>query len=175
MQFSLSRELQGLLKRLITAPGGIDAALTREVRLHPGGIDGLIAGGPRLGARKRVEIYANAYFHRLLDCLKEDYPVTLAVIGEDAFRSLVVAYLAEHPSDSPSIFEVGRVLPEFMIRHPVTLDRPFLGELCAARTNADRNLSRRRCAGSSRYGLAARTRRSLARAAPVAASGRSDA
>lgn len=79
--------------------------------------------------RQRLEIYANGYFRRLFECLKEDYPATLAVIGEDAFRILVSAYLAEHPSDSPSVFGVGRLLPEFIIRHPVTLNRPFLGDL----------------------------------------------
>jgi uncharacterized protein (UPF0276 family) len=128
MNLSL-KELQGVLKRLITAPGGVDAALTREARLHPGAIDGLIRGGPALGARERLEIYANAYFHRLFDCLMEDYPATLAVIGEGAFRTLVSAYLSEHPSDSTSVFGVGRLLPEFIIRHHVTSDRPFLGEL----------------------------------------------
>lgn len=128
MELSL-RELQGVLKRVITAPDGVDAALTREARLHPDGIDQLIVGGPPLGARERLEIYANGHLHRLLDCLKEDYPATLVVIGEDAFRALVSAYLAEHPSDSPSVFGVGRLLPEFIVRHPVASDRPFLGEL----------------------------------------------
>ena len=128
MELSL-RDLQGVLKRLITAPDGIDAALSREAALHRDGIDGLIAGGPPLGARQRLEIYSNGYFRRLLDCLKEDYPATLAVIGEHAFRTLVVAYLAAHPSDSPSVFGVGRFLPDFILRHPVVSDRPFLGDL----------------------------------------------
>jgi hypothetical protein len=128
MELSL-RELQGVLKRLITAPDGVDAALTREARLHPGGIDGLIRGGPALGARERLEIYANAYFHRLFDCLKEDYPATLVVIGEDAFRTLVSAYLAAHPSDSASVFGVGRFLPDFVVRYPEVTSWPFLDDL----------------------------------------------
>ncbi len=125
MELSL-RELQGLLKRLIIAPDGVDAAL---MRVHRDGIDRLIVGGPALEVRQRLEIYANGYFRRLLDCLKEDYPATLAVIGEDAFRTLVSAYLAEHPSDSPSVLGVGRLLPEFIIRHPIASHLPFLGEL----------------------------------------------
>src|SRR5579883_1338499 len=163
MELSL-RELQGLLKRLIIAPDGVDAAL---MRVHRDGIDRLIVGGPALEVRQRLEIYANGYFRRLLDCLKEDYPATLAVIGEDAFRTLVSAYLAEHPSDSPSVLGVGRLLPEFIIRHPIASHLPFLGEL-AARTNTNRGFSRRRCPGSWRDGLAACTCRSLAHAAPVA-------
>jgi hypothetical protein len=127
MELSL-RDLQGVLKRLVTAPDGIDAVRAREAAL-PDGIDGLIRGGPPLAARQRLEIYANGYFRRLFDCLKEDYPAALAVIGEHAFRTLVVAYLAAHPSDSPSVFGVGRFLPDFILRHPVVSDRPFLADL----------------------------------------------
>jgi len=35
------------------------------------------------------------------DALREDYHVTLAVIGEKRLRTLVAAQLTAHPSDSP--------------------------------------------------------------------------
>ena len=80
--------LQTLLCRAIT--GALGAACSSDVGILPH----VIRGDERLSARQRIEIYADAYFYRLLDCMKEDFPATLAVVGESAFRDLVVSYLA---------------------------------------------------------------------------------
>ena len=66
---------------------------------------------------ERLEIYANAYFYRILDCLKEDFPATLATLGADNFHNLVTGYLIEYPPTEPSISYAGRHLAEFL-RHP---------------------------------------------------------
>jgi len=76
----------------------------------------VIRGDERLSALQRLKIYADAYFYRLLDCLKEDFPATAAVTGE-AFAGLVRAYLDEHPPTEPSIFYAGRHLADFVGNH----------------------------------------------------------
>ncbi len=105
--------------------GAHGAARSPEVGIPPH----LIRGDERLSARQRIEIYADAYFYRLLHCLKEDFPATLAVVGESAFRDLVVSYLAEHPPTEPSVFYVGRHLAEFLQGHHLEECWPFLAEL----------------------------------------------
>jgi len=40
----------------------------------PGWVEALVRGDPRLTASERVNIYATAYFCRLLDCLYEEFP-----------------------------------------------------------------------------------------------------
>lgn len=123
------RDLQALLYRLITAPEGVTQGLAAERGLKPGALDDLIESDDRLSAVQRLEIYANAYFHRILDCLKEDFPATLAVLGDDNFHNLVTGYLIEYPPTEPSISFAGRHLADFLHRHPMRERWPFIAEL----------------------------------------------
>lgn len=123
------RDLQALLYRLITAPEGVTQGLAAERGLRPGALDDLIESDDRLSAVQRLEIYANAYFHRILDCLKEDFPATLAVLGDDNFHNLVTGYLIEYPPTEPSISFAGRHLADFLRRHPMRERWPFIAEL----------------------------------------------
>ena len=126
------KALQALLYRLITAPEGVAAGLAAERASGPEVLDHLIESDDRLSATERLEIYANAYFYRILDCLKEDFPATLATLGADDFHNLITAYLIEYPPTEPSISYAGRHLAEFL-RHRsmrATVERwPFIAEL----------------------------------------------
>jgi hypothetical protein len=82
-----------------------------------------------MAARQRLNIYREAYFYRLLDCLKEDYPATLAVLGTKAFQRLIGDYLAEFPPSEPSIFYAGQYLADFIAKHAFGQERPFLEDL----------------------------------------------
>src|SRR5260370_40247513 len=87
--------LQGRLYRLITATNGVAEVLEAEkVQVN---LDDFIRGDERLSAVDHLEIYANAYFYRLLDILKEEYPATLAVPGAADFHNLVTGCLLQHP------------------------------------------------------------------------------
>jgi len=121
--------LQTLLYRLITAPGGIAEGLANEQSLGPNSLEGLISGDDRLSARDRLEIYANAYFYRLLDVCREDFPATVAILGDAHFHNLITGYLIEYPPTEPSIQYAGRHLPDFLRGHPLRESRPFLADL----------------------------------------------
>src|SRR5688572_33389810 len=49
-------------------------------------------------ALARLHVYANAYFARIHGVLVADYPKLVALLGDDAFRELVVPYLRTHPT-----------------------------------------------------------------------------
>jgi hypothetical protein len=97
-------ELQNFLYRRITNPDATNESLGDERGPAPRVLEALVHGDQRLSAAERVEIYANAYFYRLLKCLGEDFPATLAVLGEDNFAALVKEYLREHPQRSHPYF-----------------------------------------------------------------------
>jgi hypothetical protein len=78
-----------------------------------------------------VDIYANMYFYRLRDALKEDFPKTLGIIGEDRFHNLVTDYLLVHPSSHWSMRYAGLHLPGFLKGHPLLETYPFLADLAA--------------------------------------------
>ncbi|HVB79234.1 MAG TPA: DNA-binding domain-containing protein [Candidatus Binataceae bacterium] len=135
------KDLQAMLYRLITAPEGVAAGLAAERAKGPealadlhdlNDLENVIESDDRLSAVERLEIYANAYFYRILDCLKEDFPATLAIVGGDNFHNLVTGYLIEYPPTEPSISYAGRYLAEFLLHHPMRAMRerwPFIAEL----------------------------------------------
>jgi hypothetical protein len=76
-------------------------------------IERAITPGPRLSALERVEIYRRAYWARLVECLANDFPALRYSLGTDAFESLCRAYIARHPSTSPSLNAYGRHMESF--------------------------------------------------------------
>lgn len=121
-------ETQALLYDLLTAPRGVAVGLgarglTEEV------LSTVVRGDARLSAVDRLDIYANMYFFRILDVLREEYPRTLAMVGEPAFHDLVTDYLLVHRPAHASLREVGAALPTFLAAQATTLGRPWLFEL----------------------------------------------
>lgn len=128
MSFQL-KDLQNLLYRLITAPSGVAEGLGAEPALPPGGLAALVGGDERLSAEARVDVYADMYFYRLLEVLKEDYPATLAVLGEANFHNLITGYLLEHRPGEPSVRGAGKFLANFLRGHPLPAEAPFVADL----------------------------------------------
>jgi hypothetical protein len=122
--------LQELLYDLITAPTGVAAGLAAR-GLPADALDRLIAGDSRMGAAARLDIYANMYFFRILDVLREEFPRLAAALGGDAFHDLITDYLLHHRPAHPSLREVGARLPVFLRSHARAVERPWLTEMAA--------------------------------------------
>jgi hypothetical protein len=122
------KDLQSLLYRLITAVSGVAEGLAAE-HLDAAGLDAVVLGDDRLSAQDRVDIYANMYFYRIRDALKEDFPATLAVLGDDNFHNLITGYLLEYPPTEPSISHCGNHLAEYLRDHPLRERAPFIADL----------------------------------------------
>ena len=88
------------------------------------GADSLVHGGA-LEPDERVGVYAEMYWLRMRDMLREDHAQVLAQLGEEAFDALVAAYIRKYPSRHHSLNEVGRSLPRFLREHPHA-ERPWL-------------------------------------------------
>jgi hypothetical protein len=123
------KELESLLYRLITAPSGVAEGLAAERDLDARGLDTIVLADERLSAEARVDIYANMYFYRIRDALKEDFPATLAVLGGDNFHNLVTGYLLEYPPTEASISDCGRYLADYLRDHPMREGTPFVSDL----------------------------------------------
>ena len=72
-----------------------------------------LTAGPALSALERLEIYRRAYHARLIECLADDYPVLRHALGEAVFDELCRAYIARHPSSSPSLNYFGGRMAAF--------------------------------------------------------------
>ena len=105
---------QRQLWRLITAPDGVRAALSEQGVPQAEGLGALIRSDAILPADTRLEIYANAYFYRIHDCLRRDYGALHMAIRDGGFHDLVTAYLIAHPPAHPSLRFAGARLPDFL-------------------------------------------------------------
>ena len=124
------RALQGLLYDLMTAPEGVAAGLAAR-GLPADALDGLIVGDVRLSAAARLDIYANMYFFRILDVLREEFPRVATALGADAFHNLITDYLLADRPAHPSLREAGARLPAYLRAHALGAERPWLAELAA--------------------------------------------
>lgn len=118
------KQLQTLIYERITTPEG-GARARRQQSLA----ECAIRGDAGLTAAQRLQIYVDAYFLRLLGCLKEDFPATSAVVGRTRFETLARSYLTKHRPTEPSIDHAGRRFPEFLRDHSILSRFPFLAEL----------------------------------------------
>jgi hypothetical protein len=92
-----------------TAPDGRSMAEVAE---------SFIAPNSRLTAFERLEIYNRQYWYRVLGALAEDFPALRAVVGSRRFEALSIAYIAEHPSRSFTLRNLGSKLPAWLAAHP---------------------------------------------------------
>lgn len=125
-------ETQAYLWRLITAPEGVAAGLAAMDDAEPrlaSLLGEIVVGDERLPAAQRLDVYANMYFYRLLDSIREDYPAVLAVIGEEEFHNLITDYLLAHPSTHWSLRYAGQHLPRFLQGHRLGRERRWLAPL----------------------------------------------
>ena len=94
--------------------------LTRQDNLRRGAdaAIALVKPNARLSGMERLEIYARSYWSRLLDAFGEDFPGLRAVLGAAAFERMRRQYLAECPSESFTLRDLGRRLPAWLSAHP---------------------------------------------------------
>jgi hypothetical protein len=87
-----------------------------------------VLGDSADASRARVHVYVDAYLARLRDVLLDDYPKLGGAVGE-AFAALSRQYIRVHPSDRPSLRHFGRHVPAFLLKHPLSEQRPWLADL----------------------------------------------
>jgi hypothetical protein len=124
------RDLQASFFRSIAASPGpkaaqrFDPALLEIVETPK-----VVGRRGRPGPADRLDIYAQMYWARLHDVLREDFPRVAAILGTERFRAVACAYLAENPSAHPSVRHVGDRFAEFLVGTSEAEELPFLADL----------------------------------------------
>lgn len=127
--------MQRWLKWAITDSGGVACALaSRKGEPVPSCLES-IAEAPPLSREERLDIYAEAYFERLVEVLEDDYAALKRVLGTDLFRALIVDYLEAHPSRDYSAAALGVKMPEFLQTHELSETLPYLPDLARLEWN----------------------------------------
>ena len=96
----------------------IQQPLTESDRIAPETDAAFIKPNDRLTSADRLEIYSRSYWFRVLDSLYDDFPGLRAVLGQRAFHTLSRAYLADCPSRSFTLRNLGSRLEDWLRRNP---------------------------------------------------------
>jgi hypothetical protein len=118
-------DLAELQKRIGAA---IFAPLTRQNEISEGWqseADDLIKPNDRLAPLERLEIYSRSYWFRIIDCFYDDFPGLAAALGQRAFEKLARAYLADRPSQSFTLRNLGEGLETWLRGHPEAAGKHF--------------------------------------------------
>lgn len=125
-------QLQRWMQTVIAHPEGIinginDQAARAQIDLSNDGIESVITRSKNLTSTERLDIYANAYFARLLECLAEEFPAMTHMIGEELFANFAIGYLQEYPSTSYTLGDLSRNFPRYLKenRPPHNDDEPI--------------------------------------------------
>src|SRR5260370_27923397 len=105
-------EVQRRMARAIMQP------LTGADRIAPRTDARYVKPNDRLSPRERLQIYSRSYWFRVLDSLYDDFPGLRAVLGQGAFHRLSRAYLADRPSRSFTLRNLGSRLAQWLQSNP---------------------------------------------------------
>ncbi len=100
-------QLQNWLQRCIVG----DAAPPEEV---PTGDGPVIRSSAAFPARQRLAVYARSYGLRLIECLRDEFPVLRLLVGDQVFDLFAGAYVGAQPSRSYSLYGLGAGFADFL-------------------------------------------------------------
>jgi len=109
-------DLQRWMQTVITHPAGIRQGITSDeaqslIHVDEAHVTDVITRSRDRTATERLEVYGNAYFARLLECMRDLFPALMYTFDEDVFDQFAVGYLIHHPSQS---YTLGRLADRFV-------------------------------------------------------------
>lgn len=111
--------IQRWMQAVITHPLGpgrgadSDGAM-QEIPAGKEKLDTVILPSSKLDSLRRIEVYANAYYGRLIECMAGEFTVLVETIGEEAFNELAFAYLQRYPSASYTLNDLSRNFAKYL-------------------------------------------------------------
>jgi putative DNA-binding protein len=112
-------QIQRWMQATIMHPVGVaEGIASPEARRHidvgPDAAETVVTRSRALTALERLAIYSYAYYARLLECLREEFPVLKHALGEEVFDAFAVEYLKQYPSRSYTLLQLGVNFPGFL-------------------------------------------------------------
>lgn len=113
------RRLQCWMQSVITHPAGIQAGIDsdsarRMLDIPATELERVLPPSQSQSSLERLAVYGNAYFARLLECLRSDFPLLQHAAGTEAFDSLAAGFLQRFPSASYTLNDLGASFPRYL-------------------------------------------------------------
>jgi hypothetical protein len=90
-----------------------------------------LANGAHASRQTLLGVYRHGYTARLIDVLRNDYPLLCSYVGDDVFARWARAFVAAHPSQQRNVRWFGTRFPEFIETQKEASGRPELAEIAA--------------------------------------------
>jgi len=87
--------------------------------------------GNGLTREQRLQVYRNNMQSALMGALRDVYPVTEQLVGQEFFAAAAFAYLKANPSHSGNIQDYGGAFPQFLNGFEPAATLPYLGDVAA--------------------------------------------
>ena len=121
-------QVQRWMMSVITHPDGIVSGIEsdeaqQQVPVTAEDIEQVITRSRQCTSLERLQIYGNAYYARLIECLQDEFPASRNALGDETFDAFALAYLQDCPSRSYTLSKLGTEFPRFL-RETRPLDIP---------------------------------------------------
>ena len=111
----IQRWMQAVLMHPVGIAEGIASdEARRHIDIEPGEAEKVITRSRSLTAHERLGIYGYAYYARLLECLREEFPVLMHALTQEVFDTFAVGYLQAYPSRSYTLLQLGANFPRYL-------------------------------------------------------------
>ena len=108
------------MQTAVMHPDGVEEGMNspaarEEIDIAAAEAEQVVTRSKALTAVERLSIYGNAYYGRLLECMREEFPAVTHALGEETFNAFAVAYLQSYPSRSYTLTQLGKDFPRFLV------------------------------------------------------------
>lgn len=112
-------QVQRWMQAVITHPDGVAAGIRSEtaqqhIDVQPEQVDQVVCRSRNQTSIERLHVYAGAYYARLLECLRGEFPALAHALGQETFDGFAFGYLQSYPSTSYTLGNLGRNFPQFL-------------------------------------------------------------
>ncbi len=113
------QQIERWMQSVISHPDGAAAgvmseAAQQQIPISPADVDRVVTRSKSLTSLERLQIYGNAYYARLVECLRDEFPAVAAAVGAEAFDAFAMGYLQSYPSQSYTLARLGANFPRFL-------------------------------------------------------------
>jgi hypothetical protein len=124
--------LQRWLQAVITHPAGVEAGVESEeaqnqIDVAPADVEAVILPSTRQSSLARLAVYGNAYYLRLLECLRELFPCLTDALSRESFDQFAAGYLPRHPPASYTLQRLADRFVEFLTETQPAQDAQWAG------------------------------------------------
>ncbi|PCK32986.1 HvfC/BufC N-terminal domain-containing protein [Pseudoalteromonas piscicida] len=107
-------QTQQWLSTVLMVRGDLSQKLNTAAAPHGVTLHDCVKSSKKLGAMRRVDIYAAGYVMRLVECLKGEFALLCQFMGEEVFETFAKAFIVTLPSESWTLHQLGSRFADFL-------------------------------------------------------------